>query len=180
MALGPPQIAECPKIDFSYFDFKGTVHKKNQLKRCPFPSRLRGQLTTKYRKMHFVKFCVLKIAYQTRKWISKRHYLIKIWLPKRHYWTGFWLSNIITGRELGSQISLPDRRAKFRAGNDILEPNFRLPITSLFYCSRIFRNGDVCKKLELNTLRFDRDMKFLSSNKNRHRLFLFYEISIAL
>ena len=25
-----------------------------------------------------------------------------------HYQTGIWLSNIITGRELGSQISLPD------------------------------------------------------------------------
>ena len=30
------------------------------------------------------------------------------WALKYHYRTGIWLSNIITGRELGSQISLLD------------------------------------------------------------------------
>ena len=35
-----------------------------------------------------------------------------------------------------------------------------LPLTPLFYCRILFysKNGDVCKKLELNTLRFDRDI----------------------
>ena len=39
-----------------------------------------------------------------------------------------------------------------------------LPMTPLFYCRILFysKNGDVCKKLELNTLRFDRDMRVLS------------------
>ena len=39
------------------------------------------------------------------------------------------------------------------------------PMTLLFYCRILFysKNVDVCKKLELNPLRFDRDIKILSS-----------------
>ena len=39
-----------------------------------------------------------------------------------------------------------------------------LPMTPLFYCRILLhtKNVDVCKKLELNPLRFDRDIKGLS------------------
>ena len=42
-----------------------------------------------------------------------------------------------------------------------------LPITPLFYCIILFyyKNGDVCKKLELKRLRFDRDIRVLSLEK---------------
>ena len=42
-----------------------------------------------------------------------------------------------------------------------------LPMTPLFYCRILFysKNVDVCKKLELNPLRFDRDIRVLSQKK---------------
>ena len=42
-----------------------------------------------------------------------------------------------------------------------------LPMTPLFYCRILFysKNVDVCKKLELNPLRFDRDVRGLSLKK---------------
>ena len=42
-----------------------------------------------------------------------------------------------------------------------------LPMTPLFYCRILFyyQNGDVCKKTELNPLRFDWDIRFLSLEK---------------
>jgi len=47
-----------------------------------------------------------------------------------------------------------------------------LPMTPLFYCRILLhsKNVDVCKKLELNLLRIDRDMRVLSKNifKNFH------------
>ena len=41
------------------------------------------------------------------------------------------------------------------------------PMTPLFYCRILFysKNVDVCKKLELNPLRFDQDIRVLSSIK---------------
>ena len=43
-----------------------------------------------------------------------------------------------------------------------------LPMTPLFYCRILLhtKNVDVCKKLELNPLRFDRDIRVLSQKKN--------------
>ena len=43
-----------------------------------------------------------------------------------------------------------------------------LPMTPLFHCRILVysKNGDVCKKLELNTLRFDRDMRVLKKIQN--------------
>ena len=48
-----------------------------------------------------------------------------------------------------------------------------LPMTPLFLCRILFysKNGDVCKKLELNMLRSDRDTRVLSS-KNQNLNFL--------
>ena len=42
-----------------------------------------------------------------------------------------------------------------------------LPMTTPFYCRILFhlKNVDVCKKLELNLLRFDRDKMVLSKKK---------------
>ena len=42
-----------------------------------------------------------------------------------------------------------------------------LPMTPLFYCRILFhtKNVDVCKKRELNPLRFDRDKRVLSEKK---------------
>ena len=42
-----------------------------------------------------------------------------------------------------------------------------LPITPLFYCIILFyyKNGDVCKKLELKRLRLDQDIRVLSLEK---------------
>ena len=42
-----------------------------------------------------------------------------------------------------------------------------LPMTPLFYCRILLhsKNVDVCKKLELNPLRFDRDIRVLSQKK---------------
>ena len=47
----------------------------------------------------------------------------------------------------------------------VVSPNMRTPappMTPLFYCRILFfsENGDGCKKLELNVLRFDQDMRF--------------------
>ena len=36
-----------------------------------------------------------------------------------HYRTGILLSNIVTGEEFGSQISLPDKNLALPSGNDI-------------------------------------------------------------
>ena len=42
-----------------------------------------------------------------------------------------------------------------------------LPMTPLFYCRILlhYKNVDVCKKLEVNPLRFDRDIRVLSKKK---------------
>ena len=53
-----------------------------------------------------------------------------------------------------------------------------LPLTSLFYC-RIFsypKDVDVWKKLELNPLRFDQDIRVLSSKKNILKIFHFFAL----
>ena len=50
-----------------------------------------------------------------------------------------------------------------------------LPLTPLFYCRILFhtKNVDVCKKLELNPLRFDRDIRGLSLTKRFSKNFIF-------
>ena len=50
-----------------------------------------------------------------------------------------------------------------------------LPMTPLFYCRILFhaKNVDVCKKLELNPLRFDRDIRVLSKKKYFQKISFF-------
>ena len=53
-----------------------------------------------------------------------------------------------------------------------------LPMTPLFYYRILFhtKNVDVCKKLELNPLRFDRDIRVLSSMKYNLKIFNFFAL----
>ena len=53
-----------------------------------------------------------------------------------------------------------------------------LPMTPLFYCRILFhtKNVDVCKKRELNPLRFDRDIRVLSQKKNIFKYFHFFDL----
>ena len=53
-----------------------------------------------------------------------------------------------------------------------------LPMTPLFYCRILLhtKNVDVCKKLELNPLRFDQDIRVLSWKKNISNIFLFFSL----
>ena len=49
-----------------------------------------------------------------------------------------------------------------------------LPMTPLFYCRILLhsKNVDVCKKLELNPLRFDQDIRVLSQKKIFSKIFI--------
>ena len=76
-----------------------------------------------------LNFWVHKIAYQTRKCLSKRHYQ-----------TGIWLSTISTGREFGSQISLPDENRALSSSNDIWETNAHLVMPFWETFSRLVSN----------------------------------------
>ena len=53
-----------------------------------------------------------------------------------------------------------------------------LPMILLFYCRILFhtKNVDVCKKLEVNPLRFDRDIRVLSKKKNIFKIFHFFTL----
>merc|ERR1711954_155109 len=53
-----------------------------------------------------------------------------------------------------------------------------LPMTPLFYCRILlhYKNLDVCKKLEVNPLRFDRDIRVLSKKKNIFKIFHFFTL----
>ena len=52
------------------------------------------------------------------------------------------------------------------------------PMTTLFLLQNPFtrKNVDVCKKLELDPLRFDRDIRVLSKKKNIFRVFYFFDL----
>ena len=56
--------------------------------------------------------------------------------------------------------------------------NPALPMTQLFYCRILFhtKNVDVCKKLEVNPLRFDWDIRGLSLKKNILKIFYFFAL----
>ena len=75
--------------------------------------------------------------------------------------------------------------AHFLGGTPILapwraaSPKMTIPalhLTPLFYCIILFywNNVDVCEKLELNLLRFDRDIRILSLKKKHSQNFSFF------
>ena len=53
-----------------------------------------------------------------------------------------------------------------------------LPMTQHFYCRVLLhsKNMDVCKKLELNPLRFDRDIRVLNQKKNIFKKFYLFAL----
>ena len=80
---------------------------------------------------HWIKgvMTLVKIAYRTRKWLSKRHYR-----------TGMWLSKLLTGREFGSQNCLLD-------GNLALKINYRTGI----WRSKALPDGNLALKITYRT-----------------------------
>ena len=94
------------------------------LKRCHFPLD-QGVISENSDDLLKKKSALLSNFWALKKALPKKNLALKKALPDRnlalkyHYQMGNWLSNIITGREFGSQISLLDENSALPSCNDI-------------------------------------------------------------